>query len=96
MIASPRTSRYESDLDRQLHAAASEILASSKYTPLRQLDCRVSGGVVEITGTVATYYLKQMAQAAMIGLEGRVRNLVEVRTDGHRLRNPARPRQQAG
>ena len=83
MIASPRHLRqpsFVSDRDRQLHAAAVEILSNSQYTPLRQLNCRVTEGVVEITGTVSTFYLKQLAQAAMLRIReaGGVQNLVEV------------------
>ena len=67
-------------LDRQLHAAVSTALATSKYIPLRQLGCRVADGVVEISGTVSSFYLKQLAQAAVLQLHGDrpVRNLVEV------------------
>ena len=66
--------------DLQIHAAASEALSSSKYIPLRQLNCRVADGVVEISGTVSSFYLKQLAQAAVLQLDqaGEVRNLVEV------------------
>ncbi|MBI3837525.1 MAG: BON domain-containing protein [Planctomycetia bacterium] len=66
--------------DRQIHAAASAALAASKYIPLRQLNCRVADGVVEISGTVSSFYLKQLAQAAVLQLNwaGVVRNLVEV------------------
>ncbi len=83
MIASPRFApqrEFVSDRDRELHAAATELLAMSKYNALRRLSCRVHGGVVEISGNVATFYLKQLAQAAMLRLQpaGRVRNLVEV------------------
>lgn len=83
MIASNRFAiqcEFGSDRDRQLHAAATELLSNSKYSSLRQLNCRVLGGVVEITGTVSTFYLKQLAQVAVLQLhpEGRVRNLVEV------------------
>lgn len=84
MIASPRLAlqrEFVSDRDRELYAAATEVLAMSKYNALRQLSCRVQAGVVEISGTVATFYLKQLAQAAMLQLQpaGRVRNLVEVK-----------------
>ncbi|MEX0679168.1 MAG: hypothetical protein WD063_18985 [Pirellulales bacterium] len=83
MIASARHSRqleFVSDRDRQMHAAAREVLSKSNYGALRLLDCRVSGGVVEIAGTVSSFYLKQLAQEAMLRLDppGRVRNLVEV------------------
>jgi hypothetical protein len=66
--------------DRQIHAAVSAALAASKYIPLRQLNCRVADGVVEISGAVSSFYLKQLAQAAVLQLHraGTVRNLVEV------------------
>lgn len=81
MIAPARQETFSSDRDRQLHAAATEMLAKSQYTPLRQLSCRVDRGTVEISGTVSSFYLKQLAQAAMqrVRPEGRVRNLVQVR-----------------
>jgi hypothetical protein len=67
--------------DRKLRAAAIEALANSRYGALRRLDCRVLGGVVEISGTVSSFYLKQLAQTAVLelGTAGTVRNLVEVR-----------------
>ncbi len=65
--------------DRQIYAAATAALAASKYIPLRQLNCNVVDGVVEISGTVSSFYLKQLAQAAMLQLNGGgVRNLVQV------------------
>jgi len=66
--------------DRQLHTAAMAALAASKYVPLRRLQCQVHQGVVEITGSVSSFYLKQLAQAAVLQVDaaGDVRNLVEV------------------
>jgi hypothetical protein len=66
--------------DRQLHAAAANALAGSNYGPLRKLQCHVRSGVIEITGSVSSFYLKQLAQAAVLQLypAGEVRNLVEV------------------
>jgi hypothetical protein len=83
MIASARFSPQDAlaaHRDQLLHAAATELLSNSSYTPLRQLNCRVVGGVVEISGRVSSFYLKQLAQTAILRLhpEGRVRNLVEV------------------
>ncbi len=84
MIAGTRYSQGRPAMnagDRKLCAAASEALAKSRYLALRRLDCRVLGGVVEISGTVSSFYLKQLAQAAVLelGSSGKVRNLVEVR-----------------
>jgi hypothetical protein len=83
MIATPRHScqfEIDSERDRWMHAAAMEVLSNSQYAPLRQLTCRVCEGVVEISGTVSSFYLKQLAQVAVQQLHpsGQVRNLVEV------------------
>ena len=68
-------------LDRHLADAAETALAASKYVSLRKLQCRAEKGVVEISGMVPSFYLKQMAQAAVQQLHpaATVRNLVEVR-----------------
>jgi hypothetical protein len=69
-----------SEGDRRMHAAALEVLSKSNYGPIRQLSCRVTRGVVEITGTVPNFFLKQMAQEVVLRLEpGSVRNLIVVR-----------------
>jgi hypothetical protein len=86
MIASARFApqgEIASERDQRLHAAASELLLNSKYSSLRQLRCHVTEGVVEISGTVASFYLKQLAQAAILQLKpsGSVRNLVQVAGD---------------
>lgn len=75
----PVQSELVVESDGSLHAAA-DALATSKYGPLRKLNCRVFEGVVEITGSVPTFYLKQLAQAAVLQLYPcrEVRNLVQV------------------
>jgi osmotically-inducible protein OsmY len=66
--------------DHQIHAAVSAAFAASKYIPLRQLHCRVAKGVVEISGTVSSFYLKQLAQAAVLRINAAgVLNLIQVR-----------------
>jgi hypothetical protein len=76
-----RQLNFGSDHDRRMQAVALEALSGSNYGALRQLNCRVRGGVVEISGTVSSFYLKQLAQAAMLRVQpsATVRNLVEVR-----------------
>jgi hypothetical protein len=66
--------------DLRTQAAVADALASSQYAALRRLDCRVTDGVVEISGIVSSYYLKQLAQAAVLQLHQArsIRNLVEV------------------
>jgi len=69
----------ESDPDSP-NLAARHLLSSSGYSLLRRLQCRVSDGVVTIWGTVPSFFLKQMAQEAVMKLAQvrEVKNLVEV------------------
>ncbi len=66
--------------DIQIRASVLDALKSMPYAALRHLKCRVSEGTAEITGTVPTFYMKQLAQAAVLQLSGvrLVRNLIEV------------------
>ena len=76
----PSVSLAPARYDRQLLNAAVSALSGSKHTALHRLDCSVTDGVVEVTGTVPSFYLKQLAQAALMRLERvqSVRNLVAV------------------
>lgn len=67
--------------DGHIRAAAVAALNSAQYSALRNLTCHVVDGTAEITGTVPSYYLKQLAQTAVAQLPGvlHVRNLVVVR-----------------
>ena len=80
VVSQSAASEFVNPRDRQLRAAAATALATSKYAALHKLDCRVSDGVVEITGTVGSFYLKQLAQAAVLQLypSATVCNLVHV------------------
>jgi osmotically-inducible protein OsmY len=53
-------------------------LAATGYTALRRIECRVDDGVVELVGKVPSYYLKQVAQAAVL-------RLVDIREVRNRL-----------
>jgi osmotically-inducible protein OsmY len=81
VVARQPTERFTpTRYDRQLREAALAAISNSKYAALKQLDCKVTDGVVEITGTVSSFYLKQLAQAAVMQLDGveSVKNLVTV------------------
>ena len=60
--------------------AAQQIFRESPYAAIRALQCSFRDGVLFIAGRVPNYYLKQLAQIALVHLEGvkQVRNLVEV------------------
>jgi hypothetical protein len=77
-----------SDTDDGLYAAALRVLQSSSYAALRQLRCEVTEAVIIIHGVLPSYYLKQVAQALILRLDGvrSVTNLVEVRAS-----NPFQP-----
>jgi BON domain len=67
--------------DDRLRIAALKLLRSSGFAALRRLRCEVTEAVVIVHGVVPSYYLKQMAQAVILRLNGirSVMNLVEVR-----------------
>ena len=60
-------SRIEKD-DHQLRMNAEQLLRTSLYQPLRRLECRVADGIVELCGTVPSFYLKQVAQSTILGI----------------------------
>lgn len=75
--ANPRAERRESD--EALCRLARGLLEMSAYRPLTRLDCRVRDGVIELHGTVSSFFLKQMAQTAVLPLNlSRVRNCIRV------------------
>ena len=60
-------------------------LCSAGYHVLREIECEYDDGVVVLRGRVSTYYLKQVAQAAVLrdpAIE-RVLNLIEVSSNGN-------------
>jgi hypothetical protein len=63
-----------------VEAAALRCLGESAYPALRCVTCRFDDGVLTMRGSVVSYFLKQMAQTAVIGLAGveRVDNCIDV------------------
>lgn len=83
VMPQPAQRQETSHHDQRLCLAAIAALHDSRYTALHQLQCEVLGGDVELSGTVPSFYMKQMAQTAVMRIDGavRVRNLIEVRRD---------------
>jgi osmotically-inducible protein OsmY len=56
------------------------VLLGTGYAALRRIDCRVDDGVVELSGTVPSFYCKQIAQTAVLSLKHvrRVENCLRV------------------
>ena len=66
--------------DERLLRAARRRLRASGYPELANLDCEVIDGLVVLDGVLPSYYLKQLAQEAVLTLDDVecVRNLVTV------------------
>jgi osmotically-inducible protein OsmY len=60
--------------------AAEERLRRSSYLALRDISCLASDGVLTLRGSLPSYYLKQVAQEIVSGVEGvrHVANQIEV------------------
>jgi osmotically-inducible protein OsmY len=55
--------------DRLIRDKVNRALEESGYAPLRRIHCEVSDGVVELTGRVPSFYVKQLAQTAVLRLD---------------------------
>lgn len=52
--------------DSQLQALAIAELQSSPYPEVRRAKCRVQGDVMTLTGSVRSFYQKQLAQSQLL------------------------------
>jgi osmotically-inducible protein OsmY len=70
-----------SDPDRQLEKRVQAALSATGYRTLAVLDCTVVDGEVTLAGVVSSYFLKQIAQEAVLQLKTvrRVHNALRVR-----------------
>jgi osmotically-inducible protein OsmY len=55
--------------DRLIREKVDRALIDSGYAPLRSIHFDVFEGVVELSGCVPSFYVKQLAQAAVLRLE---------------------------
>lgn len=65
----------------QVTKAAKHRLSSNPYGAVRRVSCEYDGGVLFLRGRLPSFYCKQLAQEAVVGLEGvfQVVNQIEVR-----------------
>jgi len=79
ILTAPQSER--SDL---LHDAVIDALRSSGYRLLGNLECKVCGDLVILTGVLPSFYLKQVAQTIAMSVDQvrEVRNVVEVYLEG--------------
>ena len=68
--------------DHPVVAEARSRLRSTGYTSVGRVECRFDDGTLVLTGKVTSYYQKQIAQAAVMPIEGvsRLVNDIEVRS----------------
>jgi len=64
----------------QLCTAVRKVLAEAPYAPLQDIQCGWQHGAVVLSGRVASYFLKQLAQDAAMKVDGveTVVNRIEV------------------
>ena len=67
-------------LFQEIREIAEAVLRRSAYVELHNVSCDYSGGILTLNGRVATYYLKQLAQASVADVPGvvEIHNCVEV------------------
>jgi hypothetical protein len=63
------------------HERITKALCKSGHRALATVQCEVAGSLAVLRGSVSSYYLKQLAQAAALQVDGvrKVENLIEVR-----------------
>ena len=68
------------DRASQVEAEALRRLGDSPYPTLRRVSCFFDDGVLTMRGRVASFYLKQLAQTAVVNLRDveRIENCIEV------------------
>jgi osmotically-inducible protein OsmY len=70
-----------SGCDQRIEDAIQAALAASGYPAIGALKCEVVEGTIVLSGTVSSFYLKQLAQSVVLRLEAAqfLHNRVEVR-----------------
>ena len=66
----PRITRRDWVAVHEAELEARQLLSASPYLPLRWIDCYFERGKIVLDGEVPSFYLKQMAQAAVLSVEG--------------------------
>jgi osmotically-inducible protein OsmY len=67
--------------DRDLFLEVSKTLRDTRFAALQRIRCRVSNGIVELSGDVPSFYSKQIAQEVLLTLDDvhRIENRLHVR-----------------
>lgn len=70
LSAIERPAIAETAASRNVQAVAQAALSACPYREVQKVTCLVSDGVLILTGTVSTFYLKQVAQTILMNIEG--------------------------
>jgi len=73
--------RQEDLVDSQsVHRTIEQLFAESAYHELRQIYADVTPGLIELTGTVPSFFIKQVAQESVRQVCGirKIRNMIDV------------------
>jgi len=67
-------------LGKRVVQTAQDRLIKSQYIILRRVSCEFDNGVLTLNGRLPSYYLKQVAQVAVAGVDGvaEIVNRIEV------------------
>lgn len=76
--------------DGEVSDRAEAVLRGSPFLALRRVSCEYCGGVLTLRGCLPTYYLKQLAQSSVVGIQGveQVRNEIAVSSGSPRPSGP--------
>jgi len=87
-LAVPRLAPPPSPPPSSLGLEAERRLRGSGYLALRDVVCEAQAGIVRLRGRLASYYLKQVAQALVADIDGvrGVVNLIEITAPPRPLR----------
>jgi hypothetical protein len=83
MITQLQPQIQQSNRYQHLVSRATAALQESHYSALRKIVCKAQGACLRLTGSVPTYFHKQLAQAALLReVDGavRIQNDLQVRS----------------
>lgn len=83
-MASPSSAQWNSIPHHPIQALAQKRVHSKPYLALKNVSCDFQDGVLVLRGWLPSYYLKQIAQEAVAGMDTvhRIENRIEVKKSG--------------
>lgn len=81
-VLDQRKSAQSPPVDGRVETAARRALNGSGYRDLARVRCHAQGGTVVLSGRVASFYMKQLAQAVLLRLEAVAAVVNRLEVDG--------------